>query len=436
MSELEELIYKKMSNELSTNIKLTKKQDDAYKIMASGKSIFITGPAGVGKSAVIKMFTKVMAKTRNIAICSTTGTSALLIGGVTLHSYTGIGLGKGSVEAITSLIFKRSYLKKRWCELETLVVDEISMLSPQLFDKLEEIARIVRHDERPFGGIQLILTGDFLQLPCIDSNTFCFTSKAWEKCIKDTVYLNEILRQDDPVFQNCLNHVRLGEVPLDVRDVLESRVGVELKNDYGIKPTQLYPKNYEVDCVNDMELDKLAESGCQFFEYEMETTVYPGVKNKAATRDKFMKYCTAPQVLQLCVGAQVMLLTNLDMEAKLANGSRGVIVSFMDDLPVVRFLHGEERIINYHIWEVEEKDVKTMKAVQIPLKLAYAISIHKSQGCSLDYAMIDLSDIFVEGQAYVALSRVKSLEGLSIIALDIDKIMAHSEAIEYYRNLQ
>lgn len=783
-------------------------------------------------STIVKLFNRIYSHTRNIAITSTTGTSALLIGGTTLHSYLGIGLGTGSVDAITSKIFKFAWLRKRWKELDTLIIDEVSMLSPELFDKLEEISRIVRHNERPFGGIQLILSGDFCfagdtdimlyngytkkakdivvgdilmgddstqrkvtklfrgkapmyeisyprgcepftvtgnhilclkptmhkkiywsdskdmwiahwwdiktnkqlnktftvkkygnksvantsaanfvdqigdidhieisvneynslninsksrlacyksgivdwkqdnnikihpwllgawlgdghsddkgftnkdedcincfteylehldckvekydkmpyryliknkihrkkspfkklleelglinnkyipdsylysspknryellaglldtdghlykhtkhtfvifqknetltrqicflarslglsasltyketkqqiqpnknygvyeitskgwncmiggeihkipcriiykqaheiedrqynpllmkikvkylpednfygfetdknkrfllgdftvthncQLPVVGLDKFCFEAESWSKCVPNVAYLDEIIRQNDPVFQECLNHIRLGKCPKNIREILEQRLHVELTNDYGIQPTKLYSLNYDVDRVNDEELDKLAEDGREFKEYNMKAKVYGIVKDKVAITEKFKKYCTAPETLQICVGAQVMLLINLDMENKLANGSRGVVTSFVGDFPVVRFLNGVERIIDFHVWEVEENEKKIMKAIQIPLKVAYAISIHKSQGCSLDYAEIDLSQVFEYGQAYVALSRVKTLDGLSIIDIDWDKIKAHPSALEFYENL-
>ena len=437
MSELQELYYKNMSSKLNTtNSELTEEQNKAYNIMALGKNIFMTGPAGSGKSYCIKLFTQVYSNSRKIAITSTTGISALLIGGTTLHSYLGIGLGKGSIEAITTNIFKRSYLRKKWNELETLIIDEVSMLSYELFDKLENIARIVRHNEEPFGGIQLILSGDFCQLPCIENNSFCCESKSWEKCIKNIVYFKNIIRQGDLIFQNCLNNIRIGKIDKDIEEILQSRVGIKLENNFGIKPTKIYPLNYAVNYVNEEELDKLALSGSEFYEYELEITVYPYIKNKFKEIEKFKKYCPVPNILHLCIGAQVMLLHNLDLENELANGSRGVITGFVDEKPKVKFLNGISRIIDYHIWEVEENDKKILKGIQIPLKLAYAISIHKSQGISLDYAEIDLSEIFEFGQAYVGLSRVRSLEGLSIIKIDIDKIKAHPFAIEYYKNLE
>lgn len=433
MAEKNSVDMIKMSNE---TIVLRSRQQDVYTALVNGKNVFITGAAGVGKTAVIKLFVKMYQHSKKIAVTSTTGTSALLLGGTTIHSYLGIGYGEGSVEALVAKVCAWGWLRKRWISLEVLFIDEISMMDPDLFDKLEEVARIVRNDQRPFGGIQIVLSGDFLQLPCVGTSRFCFEAKSWSTCIDETIFLTEILRQGDTTFQTVLNSIRVGDITPKVRKVLDSRVGIELSNSHGIKPTRLYSKNRDVDFINEQELDNLAENGRQFYEYVMDICVYSGVSNKSATLEKFKKCCTAPEVLQLCVEAQVMLLKNLDLPKGLANGSRGVVIGFIGEMPVVKFLNGEERVIDYHIWEVEENDKKILRARQLPLKIAYAISIHKSQGCSLDWAEIDLSDIFEYGQAYVALSRVKSLEGLSLIGINYDSIQAHPEAVAYYENLR
>jgi ATP-dependent DNA helicase PIF1 len=432
--ELERLKYKIMSEQLSTDIKLSEKQNIAYNLMVEGKSIFLTGAAGTGKSAALKMFIKIHKSEKIMGVTSTTGISALLFGGVTIHSFLGIGLGQGSVESIVGKLYKRPHIRKKWCDTEVLIIDEISMLSPELFDKLENVARRIRHNEKPFGGIQLILSGDFLQLPCIGSDDFCFESKSWNKCIEKTVYLTEIMRQKDLEFQNCLNDVRIGLLTKKTRKILNSRVGIELKNDFGVKPTKLFSTNYSVDYINNKELDLLAISDPEFFEYNMEIHPYPGVNNKEYAIEKYKKSCNAPETLQLCIGAQVMLLWNLDTEGGLVNGSRGVVTSFVGDIPNVKFINGREVSIDYNIWESEEQDKKILRVIQIPLKLAYALTIHKSQGCSLDYAEIDLSNSFAKGQAYVALSRVKNLDGLSIIDIDFDKIVADEKAVEFYKN--
>ena len=408
-------------------------QKRAYDLLSEGKSIFLTGAGGSGKSAVVKVFVKNFMKKMSIAVTSTTGTSALLVNGTTLHSYLGIGMGKGSAESLIQKIFSMKWLSDRWKNVDCLVIDEISMLDPDLFDKLEYIARVVRRDQRPFGGIQIVASGDFCQLPCVGTDKFCFEAKTWNSCIFDTIYLTEVIRQNVGMFQDCLNKIRLGVIDEQVREVIGSRVGVNLTNEFGIQPTKLYSTNASVDEVNNEELDKLADDSVEFYEYNMEIFRFSNAKQTHI--DKFKKFCTTPETLQLCVGAQVMLTYNMDLQAGLVNGSRGVVEGFVNDYPNVRFLNGVKQVIENHSWDIEENNNKILTVEQVPLRVAYAISIHRSQGCSLDYAEIDLSDVFEDGQAYVALSRLKTLEGLSIIKVDFDKITANTKAVEYYKNL-
>lgn len=435
MASLLSEIQKELMQKEINSIKLNEKQNYAYNLMAQGTNIFITGPGGVGKTALIKLFTKVYSKSKIIAVTSTTGTSALLINGTTIHSYLGIGFGTNTVESITNKIKSMPWLRKRWTSLECLIIDEISMMNPDLFDKIEQIARILRKSKAPFGGIQLILSGDFCQLPVVGNDKFCFEADSWNFCIQKTIYLTQIIRQNDTIFQNVLNNIRIGNITDKIKTILNNRLNANLSNDFGILPTKLYSTNIDVDRINNIELDKLAAKDLTFYEYEMDTHVNAKVTNRAGVIEKFKKSCNAPEILQLCVGAQVMLLKNLDLTNGLANGSRGIVIGFTQDLPVVKFLNGEERIIDMEIWEVIENDKPVLSAKQIPLKIAYAISIHKSQGCSLDFAEIDLSNIFEYGQAYVALSRVKSLQGLSIIGVDYKNICAHPKALEFYSNI-
>lgn len=434
--ELELLKYQIMLNKVKTNkIVFSLKQQQAYNYMKDGTNIFITGSAGVGKSQLIKTFIDRYKDTKIMGITSTTGISALIFGGTTLHSFLGIGLGKGSVKDISEKIFNRSYLYKRWNEIEILIIDEISMLSPELFDKLEEIARIIRHNDSPFGGIQLILSGDFCQLPAIGSDNFCFESKKWKECINQTIYLTEIMRQKNKDFQECLNNIRLGIISKNTRKLLNSRINSEIKNDFGIKPTKLYCTNHSVDTINNQELDKLAENDPDFYEYNIELHPLPGTKNTSFLIDKHRKNCNAPDTLQICIGAQVMLLYNLDLEGGLVNGSRGVVTNFIEDVPIVKFLNGREIVIDYHTWEIEENQKKILHIIQIPLRLAYAITAHRSQGSTIDCVEIDMTNVFDYGQAYVMLSRVKSIENLNILGIDYTKIKAHPKATEYYASL-
>lgn len=328
-------------------------------------------------------------------------------------------------------------MASKWVKLDVLVIDEVSMLSPTLFDKLEELARRVRMNSKPFGGVQLILCGDFLQLPVVGEDTFCFESNGWKKCVEEVVHLIEIMRQDDPEFQKVLNELRYGLVSENSKKLLNSRLKVELKNDLGIVPTRIYTTNSEVDFINEEELDKLAvDEKVIFYEYEMEVEVYKYEASKPSIIDNFKKSCIAPAKVQLCIGAQVMLLCNLDLENGLANGSRGMVVEFINEIPVVLFLNGEKRIIDRFVWNIEEQEKKIASLIQIPLKLAWACTVHKTQSITLDYAVVNLNNVFEFGQSYVALSRVKNKEGLSIEDIDYLKIRAHPKAVAFYRTLK
>ena len=427
--------YKLMIKEM-TELKLNKKQKIAWNIINNGDNIFITGPGGTGKTELIKIYKKKNNKKKLIGVTSLTGVSAVLINGTTIHSFLGIGLGTGSIDLLTTKILSKSYLKKRWKNLSTLIIDEISMMDPDLFDKIEEIARNIRKNDEPFGGIQLILSGDFCQLPVVKKKEYCFEAKSWDRCVKNIICFDEVIRQTDKELKSCLNNIRLGNITDDVRDLLNSRVGVVLENNNGIKPTEFAGTNEQVNEINEREVDILAENGSEFYEYEMKVEIFDFSSDKKYLIDKYIKDLPIVENLQLCVGVQVMLLHNLSIETSLVNGSRGVVIDFVEDKPIVRFLDGQEIIIDFHTWEIENNNDILMTIAQIPLKLGYAFTHHKSQGLTLDYAVIDIGNCFCYGQAYTALSRVKELKGLSIKRLDFNKIKCNAKVLNFYKNLE
>ena len=418
---------------------LSKGQKDALAIMLRGENIFLTGPAGTGKSEIITQFMKQRPRSKRVHVTSTTGISAIKIKGRTIHSFAGIGTGSADVQRLITHILKERKLKEKWRSVDVLIIDEISMLSAELFDKLEEIAKCIRQSVETFGGIQIILCGDFPQLPNVEGD-FCFQAESWNRVVGDNIVeLTSIMRQDDILFQKCQNAVRLGEIDEGTKKLFEERIGATLdKNFDGILPTRLFPTNRQVDILNDEELDKLAEDGREFIQYDMEITTYPNVKTQwiDSTIEQFVKRTIFPTSIQLCIGAQVMLLSNIDQDAGLVNGSRGVITEFIEQDPKVRFVNGRELVISKSTIEHEDNHKPILRATQIPLKVAYATTIHKSQGSSLDCVEIDLGEIFECGQAYVALSRARTLKGLVLKSIRFDQIKAHPLALDYYKKIK
>ena len=419
--------------------------DDQIKILnliSTKKSVFITGPGGVGKSFLIKSI-KSLLKKKLVCVTALTGCAAILIDGTTLHSWSGLSpdIMDQSVEFIINNMKYKP--KQRWKKTQVLIIDEISMLSKDLFEKLNIIGQQIRKNNKPFGGIQIIVSGDFFQLPpiikgnTIDSDKFCFCSSIWNDMFcNTTVELSKIMRQTDENFIKVLNKIRKGIIDKDVINMLESRVNLEYIND--IIPTQLYSMRHEVENINKMHLVELDNIQVHKWSTEQLSGHHINKNQQSILIKQWENDCQCEQKMFLAIGAQVVLLHNaFQEEYNLINGSRGVVIDFNNDGdPIVQFINVTIEIPK-HNWEFENHSYGLKyKIRQYPLKLAWALTIHKSQGMTLDCVIIDISNVFEEGQAYVALSRVKYLDGLFIKNMNPSKIKANQTVLEYYESIK
>lgn len=409
-------------------------QEYVLELIESGKNIFINSPAGTGKSALIKYFYSKISSSTLVGLTSTTGISALNIGGSTLHSFLGIGLGIEDVVDLYNKIMKNRDKRELWLNIKILIIDEISMMHPDLFDKLEKLARKIRENKFKFGGIQLVVTGDLFQLPCISQNSTLITSSSkFRKSIDNVIELRNIIRQSDHKFKTILNKIRIGEIDEQVKYILKTRFIKPPKT--LIKPTKLFCTRKSVDHLNNRELTKLDKKGNQFREYVMQFIDSGCPISFEYITKNFIKNSPTPSILCLAQNVQVMLTYNIS--SKLVNGSRGVITGFTpENYPIVEFVNGIIDVIKPTKFKLHHTlrngKIKLVGyAVQIPLKIAYAVTIHACQGLTLDYVSIDLRETFEYGQAYTALSRVRTLDGLFLKKFDFNVIKSHPEAIKY-----
>jgi ATP-dependent DNA helicase PIF1 len=431
---------------------LNEEQEAALEQIKAGQNIFLTGPAGAGKSFLIHAIVEWAATIgKPIALTAMTGCAALLLGrgAKTLHSWAGIGLAREPVETLIVNILKNSQRKQKWKRADILVVDEISMMTPELFEKLDTIGKKIRSSTRPFGGIQLVLCGDFFQLPPVVRGMsgemigrFAFESSRWSETLLKPVVLERIERQTDIEFQTLLNECRIGCPSEASIALLKSRQGLEWKSRV-IKPTLLFSRNDRVNLINEKNVIALnkplvthvAKTDIRITKEHLGEEIPRGdiLQRYVERLDNDSNYATS---LTLCLGCQVMLIVNLDVGGGLVNGSRGIIVDFTpDNIPIVQFLRGDPIPIHPHEWISNDSPVLIRQ--QIPLRIAYAITIHKSQGATLDCALIDIgTNTFECGQAYVALSRVRNMESLYVWNLDSSRIRAHSSVVQFYERLR
>lgn len=412
---------------------LTEDQQKALEYIKQGKSIFITGAAGTGKSTIINHL-PIILPYKKITITSTTGVSALLIGGITIHSFSGIQIGNVPYEKIIN----NPYIKRKWFNTEILVIDEISMLSLEFFELIAKVGEGIYKNNLPFGGLQLIITGDFAQLPPVKDNVFCFESPIWNKVIQNTIYLTKIIRQSDPIFQNCLNEIRLGSISEENYKLLKNRI-TQVKSKNGIIPTIIFPLKVDVKRINDNNIKKLLDNNNDFIDYKcsFKLSIKVSEQQYKTYIDLINKCCIAEDNLKIVIGMQVMIIANIDIEQGIANGTRGIISSITNGLPEVLLLNNKKIILDYHCWEYYDKfnNIRVYK-YQIPLIPAYAITIHKCQGATIDSCVIDAGkNIFEHGQIYTALSRVKDINRLYLLSFDAGKIICNQKVKNYYNSL-
>jgi ATP-dependent DNA helicase PIF1 len=431
---------------------LTDEQRNAFDLIEKGKSIFLTGPGGTGKSFLLKTIYELIPERtgKHVAVTAMTGCAALLLGrhAKTLHSWAGIGLGQESAAVLAIKVRKVLKLITRWLGTDILIIDEVSMMTPELLEKLDALARLLRNNELPMGGLQLVFVGDFFQLPPVVKEgevSFVFESPLWKDIVQDTVCLTKIIRQDDPVFHTILNEARLGNLSKESLAILQEKQKDTSWQQMEIRPSLLYTRRAIVDMVNDKNL-KALKGNPQLF--KAETVFEPVTATKGLTKhspdvkrivEKMDKDGPYMPELVLKEGAQVMLLYNLNPELGLVNGARGVVVEFQGSsetpIPLVKFRTGAPVPVPNVSWMSNE--IEGVGRKQIPLKLAYAITIHKAQGATLDCALIDIgTSTFECGQAYVALSRVKNLDSLYVWDVEATAFRAHPKVLAFYRHLQ
>ena len=415
---------------------LNVEQELAIEAVERNNNILITGSAGSGKSFVVKYIIQYARESNKIiGICAMTGSAAVLIGGTTLHSFMGIGLGTDSVDYLVRKIRSNPNGKlESLTTLQMLIIDEVSMLNDDLLTKISQILSIIRKNPAPFGGVQMILVGDPFQLCPIDYDYF-FNSPEWTRGNFKVILLKLNMRQaEDDLFKAILDRVRWGVCSKEDYKILKVLRYTTFPK--GIIPTRLYSHNKDVDTINNTELNNLITNGAHTETYNIQ---YKGNKEKRELGKKYAKAIKLAENITLCKSAQVVLTRNIDMERGLVNGARGTIISVMPTHVMVNFKNAGIIKIDYYNINSYTTGSSTGTDVDIsyiPLKLAWALSIHSSQGMTLDALEIDLgSSIFAYGQAYTGLSRARNMTSIKLVGLLPESFKTSPQVIEFYSKL-
>ena len=404
-------------------------QGEALTILKTGANVYLTGEPGSGKTHTINEFVQWLRSCGiEPSVTAATGIAATHVAGMTLHSWSGIGIAEHLSRADVDRIASKEHVARRIAKAKVLIVEEISMLSATTFEMADKICREVRRENKPFGGLTVILVGDFFQLPPVSRRRevqFAYTSHVWRDLNLITCYLTEQYRQDDSEFLNVLSTIRLGEVEEMHRELLMTR-NVDVASLPHDVP-KLFSHNADVDRINAGELAKLKGTMKKF---------YMTSRGKDSLVEGLKRGCLSPEVLELKEGAAVMFTKN-SPQGRFVNGTLGQVSGWgADGSPIVKIKNGSRVTTEPMEWRVEEQGKIRASVSQIPLRLAYAMTVHKSQGMSMDAAIMDLSKAFEYGQGYVALSRVRRLSGVYLTGLNARALEVHPEILEKDRDFR
>lgn len=409
-----------------TNLTLMN-QARALEILKTGANVFLTGEPGAGKTYVINQYIAWLeAADLTVAVTASTGIAATHIGGLTIHSWSGVGARDHINQYDLDQIASKEKTIKRVKKAHVLIIDEVSMIDGKMLDMVDVICRTIRQRPDAFGALQVVFVGDFFQLPPVtrqgDMMRYGFESRAWENARPLVCYLSDQFRQEDEALLALLSSIRRNQIEEEHYTLLNEQTTIDFDN---IEPTRLYTHNADVDAVNNTKLASLPG--------KPKTFKMSGRGSKPLL-EVLVKNCLSPDTLVLKEEAMVMCTKN-NFEAGYVNGTLGRVISFdgEDGTPIIETTEGKRLTIKTTSWDMVEDGKMLASVEQVPLRLAWAITIHKSQGMSLDAAEIDLSKAFVYGQGYVALSRVRSLAGLKILgmcanALQVDPKIVRRDA--------
>jgi ATP-dependent DNA helicase PIF1 len=443
-------------------MKLTDTQKHVVELFKNGENMFITGPGGTGKTFLINQLVNHCLETNTKhQICAMTGCAALLLncGARTIHSWSGIKrANKPNDEIIDNIDTSNPYVKRAWKQTKVLIIDEVSMMSEKIFNLLDGIAKRVRKNNNPFGNMQIIFVGDFYQLPPVGSDEdpstmrFCFESPEWNNTFKHQVELTHIFRQTDPIYRNVLNEIRVGKISEESRKILEEKVSSEHGD---VECAQIYPLKRSVDAINDKRFGQLTgeskifnvkqhnklrsrmDTGKEITDYDIQRCDKMSAIHRQYEVDNLLNSVNIVHYLPLKINTRIMCTINYDMDKGICNGSQGKVLNFDYDKktnkyhPIIEFDNGVVEIFKPHIWQSEAYPCIGIE--QLPLIWAWAITIHKIQGATLNSAVMDIGkSIFECGQTYVALSRIKSLDGLYLTSFESIKIKTNAKVLKFY----